>query len=64
MFGQKVRVDDQFKSRSSANQGIGTEIVVIDLLELHKEPKSHLQLGYVVRRSLTGEDIRHATVEF
>lgn len=62
--GQAVNLPTASSSQSYANQKVRSGIVVIEYVKLHKEPNPHLQLKCIVRNSLTGEDVRHATAEF
>jgi hypothetical protein len=51
-------------NQSSGNRTVRSGIEVMEYIKLYREPNPHLQLNRVVRNSATGEDIRHATVEF
>jgi energy-coupling factor transporter ATP-binding protein EcfA2 len=61
---QAIQLPTASSSQSSANRTVQSEIEVIEYVKLHREPNPHLQIKRVVRNSLTGEDVRHATVEF
>ncbi len=61
---QATAVRSSSSNQTSTNRTTRSEIVISEFVQLHKEPNPHLQLKYIVRNSLTGEEIRHATAEF